>query len=213
MAGKYARGRWFVLYVVTATVVLAVDRGAAAEEAPPPLHERIDALVESTWLGPAAPPAADADFLRRMYLDLSGTIPDAATARAFLDDADPNKRAALVDRLLAAPRYARHMQQVFDVMWMERRRNKGIGEAAWQEYLRGSFAENKPLDQLVREVLGADGADPALRPAAKFYLDRDGEPNLVARDMGRMFFGRDLQCASATTIRWSTTTCRRNTTG
>ena len=36
---------------------------------------------------------------------------------------------------------------------------------------------------------------PQLRPAAKFYLDRDGDPNLLARDIGRLFFGRDLQCA------------------
>ena len=52
-----------------------------------------------------------------------------------------------------------------------------------------------------------------LRAAAKFYLDRDGEPNLLARDVGRLFFGHDLQCASATIIRWSTTTCRPSTTG
>jgi hypothetical protein len=161
----------------------------------PPLHERIDALVESTAPGPVAPLAADADFLRRAYLDLNGTIPDAQTARAFLDDADPNKRVALVDRLLAAPRFARHMQHTFDVMWLERRADGGIPDAEWQEYLRRSFAAGKPLDQLAREILGADGADPELRPAAKFYLDRQGDANLLARDVGRLFFGRDLQCA------------------
>jgi hypothetical protein len=164
-----------------------------------PLHERIDVLVEAAALGPVAPIASDADFLRRVYLDLNGTIPDAATAKAFLDDADPNKRAALIDRLLAAPRFARHMQHTFDVMWLERRRGvtpgKGVAEAEWEAYLQKSFADNKPLDQLIREILSADGADPALRAAAKFYLDRDGEPNLLARDVGRLFFGRDLQCA------------------
>jgi hypothetical protein len=161
----------------------------------PSLHERIDALVESTAPGLVAPGASDADFLRRAYLDFTGTIPDAATARAFLDDADAGKRAALVDRLLASPRFARHMQHTFDVAWMERRPDKGIADAQWQEYLYKSFADNKPLDQLTREILGADGADPQLRAAAKFYLDRDGEANLLARDVGRLFFGRDLQCA------------------
>lgn len=171
---------------------------ASTTPPPAPLHERVDALVEAASPGTAAPLASDAEFLRRAYLDLNGTIPDAATARAFLDDADPNKRTALIDRLLASPRFARHMQHTFDVMWLERRRGalvgKGVADADWKAYLYKSFADNKPLDQLIREILSADGADPALRPAAKFYLDRDAEPNLLARDVGRLFFGRDLQC-------------------
>ncbi|MBI3836374.1 MAG: DUF1549 domain-containing protein [Planctomycetia bacterium] len=173
--------------------LLAVSSTAGAADFP--LHERIDALVESSSLGPIAPPAADADFLRRVYLDLNGTIPDAQTARAFLDDQAANKRAALIDRLLARPQYARHMQNVFNVMLTERRPEKGIPAADWQEFLRKSFEDNKPLDQLAREILGADGVDPTMRPAAKFYLDRDGDANLLARDIGRLFFGRDLQCA------------------
>jgi hypothetical protein len=176
-------------------VVVAPVAGSAAAADEKPLHQRIDALIEAAAPGPRAGVAPDADFLRRVYLDLSGTIPDAATARAFLDDADPNKRHSLVDRLLAAPRFARHMQHTFDVMWLERRADGGIPAPEWQEYLRKSFEANKPLDQLAREILSADGADPALRPAAKFYLDRQGDPNLLARDVGRLFFGRDLQCA------------------
>ncbi|MEX0677364.1 MAG: DUF1549 domain-containing protein [Pirellulales bacterium] len=174
---------------------VAIVLASAARAGEPPLHERIDALIESTAPGPVAPVASDADFLRRAYLDLCGTIPDWSTARAFLDEVNPAKRQALVDRLLAAPRFAWHMQHTFDVMWTERRPDGGIPAAEWQEYLRKSFEDNKPLDQLAREILGADGADPALRPAAKFYLDRGGEPNLLARDVGRLFFGRDLQCA------------------
>ena len=65
----------------------------------------------------------------------------------------------------------------------------------WREYLRASFAEGKPLDQLIREILSADGTVPTMRPAAKFYLDRDADANLIARDVGRLFFGRDFQCA------------------
>ncbi len=191
---------------VASALVLALALNgvpARADDAPPaqkPLHERIDELVESSSFAPLAPPASDADFLRRVYLDLNGTIPDAATARAFLDDPAPNKRAALVERLLARPQFVRHMANVFDVMLMERRAtpgapSPGIPAAEWQEYLRKSFADNKPLDQLAREILGADGVDPALRPAARFYIDRGGDPNLLARDVGRLFFGRDFQCA------------------
>ncbi len=159
------------------------------------MHERIDALVEAAAAGPVAPPASDADFVRRAYLDLIGTIPDAAAARAFLDDPSPTSARRWSTALLARPQFARQMARVFDVLLMERRADKGVTGAEWQEYLRQRFAEGKPLDQLCREILAADGVDPALRPAAKFYLDRDGDANLLARDIGRLFFGRDLQCA------------------
>jgi hypothetical protein len=115
--------------------------------------------------------------------------------RSFIADGSREKRTESVDRLLASPNYARHMANVFSVMFMERRADKVIPAAEWQAYLQKSIAENKPYNVLAREILGADGVDAALRPAAKFYLDRDGEPNLLTRDVGRIFFGRDLQCA------------------
>jgi hypothetical protein len=170
-----------------------VASGARADELP--LHDRIDSMVEAANPGLIAPPAGDADFLRRIYLDLAGTIPAAPVVRSFLNDPSPTKREAIVDTLLASPRFARHMQYVFDSMWMERRADKIVKGDEWREYLRKSFEANKPLDQLAREVLSADGVDPAMRPAARFYLDRDGDANLLARDVGRLFFGRDLQCA------------------
>ena len=55
--------------------------------------------------------------------------------------------------------------------------------------------ENKPWNVLAREVLQADGDDPAQRPAARFALDRASDPNVITRDIGRIFFGRDMQCA------------------
>jgi hypothetical protein len=181
-------------------MVVSGNRLSQADDAAPtPLHERIDALIEGSAPAAPAPLADDAEFLRRVYLDLAGTIPDAATARAFLDDPNPAKRAALIDQLLASPRFARHMQHTFDSMWLERRRStlvgKGVAEGEWTAYLYQSFLDNKPLNELVREILSADGADPKLRAAVKFYLDRDAEPNLLARDVGRLFFGHDLQCA------------------
>jgi len=179
--------------------VPAKGQEPAVTPAPAPLHQRIDALVEAASPSPGAVLADDSEFLRRVYLDLVGTIPDAAQARAFLDDANPSKREALVNQLLASPRFARHMQHTFDSMWLERRRStligKGVADDEWTRYLYQSFLENKPLNELVREILAADGADPKLRAAAKFYLDRDAEPNLLARDVGRLFFGHDLQCA------------------
>jgi hypothetical protein len=160
-----------------------------------PLHARVDAIIDAAAVGPMAPPASDADFVRRVYLDLTGMIPTAAQTRAFLSDPAPDKRAQLIDTLLNSPQFARHMTLVFDVMLMERRGDKGVKTPEFQEFLRKSIADNKPLDQLFRELVSADGADPALRPAAKFFIDRDCEPNTMTRDLGKIVFGLDLQCA------------------
>ncbi|GIW94467.1 MAG: hypothetical protein KatS3mg110_2508 [Pirellulaceae bacterium] len=161
----------------------------------PPLRERIDQLVESAYVGQPARMVTDAEFLRRVSLDLTGRIPTAEEARAFLADTSPDKRQQLVDRLLASPAFVRHMTDTFDVMWMERRPDKYVSSSDWRNYLFESFAANKPLNVLIREILSSDGTDPALRPAAKFFLDREADANLLTRDVGRMFFGVDLQCA------------------
>jgi hypothetical protein len=172
---------------------------APSADASAPLHERIDRLIEAALArqlpgqSPAAP-ATDGEFLRRVWLDLAGMIPTAGEARAFLDDPSPYKRSALIDRLLEAPTFARRMMQVFDVMLMERRADLYIPSAPWREFLHRAFAEDRPYDVLVRQILAADGSDPATRPAARFLLDREGDPNVLTRDIGRLFLGMDLQC-------------------
>jgi predicted nucleic acid-binding Zn-ribbon protein len=159
-----------------------------------PLHVRIDQHVEQASLGALADNATDGEFLRRIYLDLLGTVPPSDVARAFLDDKSPDKRVAVVDRLLQTPQHARHLASVFDVVLMERRPEKHVKRAEWEAYLLKSFSENKPWDQLAREILGADGTDEKVRAATAFYLFRDGELNLLTRDTARVFFGMDLQC-------------------
>jgi hypothetical protein len=169
----------------------------ASVRAQTPLHERIDQTVaagKADFAKQAAGPASDAEFLRRIYLDLTGSIPTATEARSFFNDTALDKREKLIDRLLASPEHARHLATVFDVMLMERRPDKHVPSRQWREYLRESFAANKPFDQLAREILSADGVDPNARPAAKFFLDRDAEPNLLTRDVSRLFLGMNLQC-------------------
>jgi hypothetical protein len=179
-------------------MVPALLFGTGASAADVPLHQRIDQAIsrgKPAFESQASPLAPDAEFLRRIWLDLNGVIPTAAEARTFLKDPSPDRRERLIDRLLANPAYARRMQQVFDVLLMERRPGKHVPLPAWQEYLRRSFAENKPYDQLVRELLSTDGTDPKLRPAARFLLDREAEPNLLTKDVSRMFLGMNLHCA------------------
>jgi hypothetical protein len=165
--------------------------GAAGE----PLHRQIDRLIEAKIKGEAAAPSTDAEFLHRACLDFTGMIPTSTDARAFVDDSSPYKRARLIDRVMASPEYARRMQDVFDVMLMERRADTHVPAPEWRAFLRRAFAANVPYDRLVAEILAADGSDSAKRGAAKFYLDRLADPNLLTRDISRMFLGRDIQCA------------------
>ena len=181
--------------LLTAVVFLAVPGAASADES---LSARIDKYIadgQGEQKKHAAPHARDEEFVRRIYLDLIGAPPTVAELNDFLADSAQDKREKLIDKLLAAPGYARRMAWHFDVMLMERRSDSKVPRAAWEEYLRSVFAENKPYDVLVRELLSSDGADPKTRPAAKFFLDRDFETNLVTRDIGRIFLGRNVQCA------------------
>ncbi len=148
-------------------------------------------LQASPWPGPAS----DAEFLRRIYLDLLGTIPTPTEARAFLADQMPNKRTRLIDRLLASPEHARYLANVLDVMLMERRPARNANLSQWTEALRQATASNRPWDVLVRDILSCDSGDPKTSGLARFLLDRDAEPNLVTRDISRLFLGTNLQCA------------------
>lgn len=174
---------------------VAVALAATAASAQEPLHVRLDQAIAADHIGPVAKLAADDEFIRRISVDLVGMVPTAGEVRAFLENQDPQKRQALVDRLLADPRYPLHMAHAFDVMLMERRPDKHVPSPEWLAWLTESIRQNKPWNQLAQEILASDGADPALRPAAKFFLDREAEPNLMTRDVGRIFFGRDMQCA------------------
>ena len=166
---------------------------AAVSRADEPLRDVINRELAPPS-GTAWPKSDDAEFLRRVSIDLNGMPPTTETARAFLADTDPNKREKLVDQLMASPLYARHIATTLDVTLMERRPNKHVTQEEWLAWLVKSVRDNKPWNVLARELMTADGDTPENRAAARFYLDRDAEPNVVTRDLGRVFFGRDMQC-------------------
>lgn len=179
-------------------MVLVLTGAAPTVSAKPPLHQQIDSLIavgNPQFEQQAAPIADDATFLRRVTLDLTGTIPTADEVRTFVADSAADKRSQLIDQLLATPEHARRLQYLFDTMLMERRPSKYVKSAEWEDYLRQAFLENRPWDELVHEILTVDGTDKATRPAARFLLDRELKSEVVTRDLGRIFLGRDLECA------------------
>jgi hypothetical protein len=168
------------------------------------LPQRIDALILAKVKGqPISPLADDAEYLRRIYLDFAGRIPSVSEARKFLDDKQPDKRTKLLDELLTSPSYAVRMEELFHLMLMEQ-----LGDhPEWRKYLQGCFTENKPWDQMAREIL--DGMAQIKTPTgAAFFLSKRLEnygqnpvdyPALT-RDIGRLFLGKDFAVPSVTTI-------------
>lgn len=192
----------FVHWLICFAVCAGTPAISAAADAPP-LHQEIDSLVSQRHAELKITPAAicsDSEFIRRVYLDLTGVIPTAQVTRAFLANTAIDKRQKLIDELLTSPDYALHMVRVFDVMLTERRVAAGgnlydVPAAKWHAYLAESFAAHKPWDQFVRELLASDGTDAKLAGATKFYIVRDVAPHQLTRDVGRLFLGIDLQCA------------------
>ncbi|MFP6764296.1 MAG: DUF1549 domain-containing protein, partial [Planctomycetaceae bacterium] len=103
-------------------------------------------------------PAGDGMFLRRVYLDTIGTLPTVAEARAFLDDADLEKRAKLIDRLLERDEYADyHAIRWADILRVDKDRVTPQGAVAMTRWLRRQFKENTPYDRFVRDIITARG--------------------------------------------------------
>ncbi len=185
--------RWLIFVGAVGQAAVALAEGES-------LHAQIDKLlVPVSSVEPAA--ASDAEFLRRISLDLIGMPPTADEARAFIKDVAADKRVKLIDRLFESTHFVRRFAEALDLMLMERRPNTNVTADEWQAWLVKSVRENKPWNKLAKEILLADGADPATRAPARFALDRGSDPNMLTRDIGRVFFGRDMQWRSATIIR------------
>lgn len=191
------RLRLFQKVIRCVLAAIAMMPALVAEELS--LPARIDQLIAKGFAGQQpAPDADDAEFLRRIWLDLAGRIPTADETRRFLDDADADKRTRMIDQLLAAPTYAQRMQELFHVVLMERRGD----DEKWKHYLLSAFEQNKPWDQIVRDLLNPDHQDEAKHGAAFFYAKRieaNGQNPIdhpgLTRDVARLFLGADLQCA------------------
>ena len=99
------------------------------------LHQRIDAAVASQQPVSTSLLATDAEFMRRLYLDLLGTVPRLEEAKAFLNDTSENRREKLVERLINDPRLNPHMAVAFHVTLMERTADSAVKTPEWRQYL------------------------------------------------------------------------------
>ena len=168
-----------------------------AASRPLPRFNLIDGLVDAKLakLNIAASPVCDdADFLRRVHLDLTGTLPTPAAARAFLADADPKKREKLVDALLARPEFA----DLWALRWSDLLRvdRQALGHEraySYYQWVRDSVRTNKPFDVFARELVTAEGPPGEGGPASFFQVVT--KPGERAGTISQVFLGVRIACA------------------
>jgi len=140
--------------------------------------------------------SGDSEFLRRVCLDVTGTLPPPHRVREFLADRDPRKREKILEILLKSQEYVDYWTFRFDDLFRVALQPSGGNPKFSQfygEWLRKSIEENKPYDEIARERIAAQGYDGASRhylPILQPPLPQDA----VAEEV-RVFLGRRLDCA------------------
>ncbi len=200
---------WSWAWTVLAGMVALTPRGMAlADDTPrkdaagrldaPALAALIDQAIQERLTAEKvtpAPPADDAEFLRRAYLDITGVIPPVDKVAAFLDSKQPDKRARLIDELLASPHYGRHMGDIWQELLLVQRDifSRQLPAEPLEDWFAQRFNNNKPWDQQVTELLTSTGTQQQNGATTLFLALRS--PDKLTDTVCRAFLGIQLQCA------------------
>ena len=176
----------------------------------PPIVNFIDSDLFSAMTGAGVAPTAmsgDEEFLRRVSLDLTGQIPDAAAVTAFVNDTTTGKRSKKIDDLLASDAFVDRWTMWFgdlvqNVQNSSATREYPQGRNAYYTFIHDSIKANKPYDQLVREVISGKG-DSFANGAPDYWVRQiqnngpiqDTYDNLAA-ESGEKFLGMTFLCLS-----------------
>jgi mono/diheme cytochrome c family protein len=185
--------------------LLPADRQHAPQEVAKVIDHHVNEFLAAARLEPAAR-SDDAEFLRRIYLDLTGRTPSAEQALAFLDDTTEDKRARLIDTLLASPAYGDHFGRTWrdwicppelpsDMNSGKQPHNEAQAFGKW---LGAKFAAGEPWSKITRDILTVQG-EIKNQPQVIFFglVGQDGKatPDGSARAVASLFMGVQLQCA------------------
>ncbi|TWU39188.1 DUF1549 domain-containing protein [Novipirellula artificiosorum] len=199
------------LLVCSSFIVLEGAQGVLAVDAVPEQVARINDAIEQGWRDYEIRPAAEVDdalWCRRVYLDILGRIPTLDEMEAFLDTRGAQKRGKLVERLLYEDRYTEEYAGHWGTIWTNiligrsggTDRRSLTSRDGMQKYLRDSFAINKPYNQMVFELVTAEGAtEPGtsnFNGAVNFLADKvnDEKAVLATSSTSRIFLGQQVQC-------------------
>ena len=176
------------------TLALGLPHLEAAKPSPEATAAAVDAALAR---GSAAGPRADdAAFLRRVTLDLTGKLPDPAAIDKFVADASAEKRAKVVDELLASDAYAINWGRYWrDTVTYHTPASANylrwkLFDAWWTDQLRN----NRPWNEVVATLVTASGVNDELAPV-NYLTALYGNPGEVAATTSRVFLGVQIQCA------------------
>ncbi|MCA9439676.1 MAG: DUF1549 domain-containing protein [Candidatus Omnitrophica bacterium] len=177
------------LYAISISQARAEEQGLSSSD--------IDRMVQSIWkskgIGPVGP-ASDSEYLRRVYFDLTGLPPSLDETESFLQSTDPDKRSKLVSKLLSDPAYGAHRADVLMGEIIEGRiLNRRLPEESFRKYFESSFNQDKPYDQMVRELISASG-DSAENGATYLVVTHQANPEDMTGTVTRLFNGTQYRC-------------------
>ncbi|MFN0172356.1 MAG: DUF1553 domain-containing protein [Bryobacteraceae bacterium] len=139
--------------------------------------------------------SSDEQFLRRVYLDLMGALPSATEAAAFLESKDPKKRDALIDQLLDRPEYAQFWSLKWGDLFMIQAIYNMNNSPFAAEYFRRNFAEDRPYNDVVNEMLTGVGPLAEVGPNSFYSREDRRPPEEYATLASKTFLGLSLECA------------------
>jgi len=153
--------------------------------------------LKAGWTQAGVTPSAradDAEWLRRLHLDLVGHIPSVREVEKFLADRAPAKRAIEVDRLLDSPEFARHFATIWTDLLVGRASRQEVNRPALAKFLRDSFQRNRPWQEIVYDLVTAEGRTDQ-NGAVNFLVAHLNDGAIPATGItARLFLGTQLQC-------------------
>jgi hypothetical protein len=139
----------------------------------------------------------DEEFIRRLYLDVLGRLPNPGSIREFVASKVRNKRPMLIDALLTNPEFAENWAKYWRDVVAYRSPNENdrqVNYPLFEKWLTARFAENKPWDEIATAIITATGRNDE-NGATGFALAEDGSPVEMAGEVSRVFMGIQIQCA------------------
>jgi len=183
-------------YAATTLTVMGDRTGFAWQQ--PETWSRIDELVAAKWQRMKIQPSglcSDADFLRRVYLDLTGLPPSAEEVRAFIANASPvrEKRNIVIDKLIGSPEFAEHWTNKWaDMLQVNSKFLGAEGAKQLREWILKEVAANTPYDQFVKKIITASGSNKDNPAAGYWKILRD--PAEALENTTHLFLATRFNC-------------------
>jgi hypothetical protein len=232
---------WMAAGLVALLTLVAIGVGRSQDKAgfgPATIDHEIRAEWQQQGIVPA-PPADDARYLRRIYLDITGTLPPPQAVVDFLADRSPDKRARAADALLDSPKYADQWTNYWDnVLMGHQMRAKQVDRYAFRQWLHAQFENDAAWNKFVYDLITASGQNSTggsyaktqgfktaadetgvgdtaqVNGATNWILKYNGKPEDLSGSASKIFLGVQIQCAQChdhKTEKWKQEDFRRFT--